>query len=579
MVVVIRTVTAILFLLFSQQVFSQDSCESFDYEVKENILQSLRDSDLKKIKLLITSLDSLCGTKMTFTQKMLRDVGWLFSSNHDFVSLPENAIETDALAENIALLPNPQRVVSFAVLAEHFILTGDFMSALAVSRKISEEDIKSLSNTDSTYIYINLSYIYIMVGFTGIAEDYAKSALEMAENPNNRLRALIAFLNTKDSLSERKKITSEIGQLVSQISANMVRSEGYAILFESALENGNYQKARDLLEKALADAKASYANRAYLGLLITKSELAIQNSNYEIADSLLSEIRRFDSEQLRVFTKARLLALEAELYEYQGDIEKALRLTKKEMSVHSLINQKINSAIIVDLITKYQLSEQQREIAALNQEKQNQEIENVQQQQLILIYTLSVIALILSLLLLFLLFWRKRKSASHFERLASYDTLTQSLNRRAIQHIAENEFNNASPLKNLVIAIADIDHFKNINDSFGHNVGDEVLKEFARRTKSIIRKSDYIGRWGGEEWLLLFPNTGLSDIEMFFSRLQAELSTLQIDKQKLNVTFSMGAVSATGYSNFTDALNAADNLLYEAKKSGRDKLIVQQGEM
>lgn len=248
------------------------------------------------------------------------------------------------------------------------------------------------------------------------------------------------------------------------------------------------------------------------------------------------------------------------------------------MSLSSEINRKLNDAVVADLLARYNSSEKEREIATLQQEKQLQKTLNSQQKQLILNYILGVATLTLLLLILFILFWRKRKSASHFEYIASYDQLTQVLNRRAINKIAEEKFK-SSTLSDFVVAIADIDFFKAINDNYGHNIGDEVLKQFALFAKSVMRKSDYLGRWGGEEWLLLFSDAKPQELRDFYSRLQKSLSALEIDNHTLKITFSMGAVSSSQYSNFADALNEADKLLYKAKNNGRNRLVTSNGEI
>ena len=563
---------------------AEEKCQFFDDKVSDRLIQYIKDSDLRAANLLVDELESICdyGNRNT-EQDVLIDIGWLFIFNHDFIYPPKEPIDLDGLADRIRLLPRRYRLISYSVLAEHYILTGDFSDVLNVTNFIENEQRSSLIKSDSNYIYINLSYIYNLVGFTKLAEDYAKKAYEHATSPIEQLRSLIVFRNLRyfhsgEEESGEEELRTEITRLLTEITSSIVRAEGYSILTEAELENADYFSAKEWLEKALTDTKKNGASRHHLNLLVTKAELAIKNSEYQEALWTLEDIHGYPLTQIRDFTKVRLFSLEAKVYQYKGDFEGALNLARAEMSLSSEINRKLNDAVVADLLARYNSLEKEREIATLQQEKQLQKTLNSQQKQLILNYILGVAILTLSLLILFILFWRKRKRASHFEYIASYDQLTQVLNRRAINKIAEEKFK-SSNLSDFVVAIADIDFFKAINDTYGHNIGDEVLKQFALCAKSVMRKSDYLGRWGGEEWLLLFSDAKPQDLRDFYSRLQKSLSALEIDNHTLKITFSMGAVSSSQYSNFADALNEADKLLYKAKNNGRNRLFISNGEI
>ena len=154
----------------------------------------------------------------------------------------------------------------------------------------------SLVNSDSNYIYINLSYIYSLVGFTKLAEDYAKKAYEHATSPIEQLRSLIVFqnlryLHSREEESGEEELRTEITRLLTEITSSIVRAEGYSILTEAELENGDYFSAKEWLEKALTDTKKNGASRHHLNLLITKAELAIKNSEYQEALSTLGKMR------------------------------------------------------------------------------------------------------------------------------------------------------------------------------------------------------------------------------------------------------------------------------------------------
>jgi diguanylate cyclase (GGDEF)-like protein/PAS domain S-box-containing protein len=156
---------------------------------------------------------------------------------------------------------------------------------------------------------------------------------------------------------------------------------------------------------------------------------------------------------------------------------------------------------------------------------------------------------------------------------ANYDGLTNLLNRRAMSEIVETQFKEASGVATLCCVLIDFDDFKMINDQYGHDAGDEVLKCFASASQKLIRSGDFIGRWGGEEFLLLLPNTHLNDAKQIAERLRGEIAKLAIMHENTNISFtaSMGvAVTSLVTPNARILVSNADHALYEAKRQGKN---------
>jgi diguanylate cyclase len=162
-------------------------------------------------------------------------------------------------------------------------------------------------------------------------------------------------------------------------------------------------------------------------------------------------------------------------------------------------------------------------------------------------------------------------------RLVREDQLTGALNRRGLDDALEREAARAERGgTSLCIALIDIDNFKKINDTHGHQVGDIVLVHLVAIIKETIRTNDLIGRYGGEEFLVLLPASRLDEAVAVMGRLQRELARKPISwgKQQLLVTFSAG-IAAHAAGEAVDALiKRADQGLYEAKRSGKDRIIV-----
>jgi two-component system cell cycle response regulator len=160
---------------------------------------------------------------------------------------------------------------------------------------------------------------------------------------------------------------------------------------------------------------------------------------------------------------------------------------------------------------------------------------------------------------------------------ATRDSLTRLWNRSSILTELGRELARAGrEARPLGVVIVDLDHFKHINDTYGHLAGDEVLREAARRMQNSIRQYDSIGRYGGEEFLILFP--GCNETESYAQadrlRRQLSLTEMSVNDSSVRVTASFGVTTALLGENWTEEelIRTADEALYVAKKSGRNRV-------
>jgi diguanylate cyclase (GGDEF)-like protein len=159
-------------------------------------------------------------------------------------------------------------------------------------------------------------------------------------------------------------------------------------------------------------------------------------------------------------------------------------------------------------------------------------------------------------------------------RLASLDGLTSLPNRRRTIELATNSLQEAAADgRPVTIALLDFDHFKQINDRCGHAAGDYALKEFARKGRELLRAEDTLGRWGGEEFLLVLPNCPLDLAYECVERLRAAAMAIELpfNEAKLHVSVSAGlATNIRSSMSLDEIVASADAALYEAKGAGRD---------
>jgi diguanylate cyclase (GGDEF)-like protein len=161
---------------------------------------------------------------------------------------------------------------------------------------------------------------------------------------------------------------------------------------------------------------------------------------------------------------------------------------------------------------------------------------------------------------------------------ASTDPLTGLLNRRALYQILTMEMERSVRYaKPLSIVIFDVDHFKSINDTHGHTVGDRVLKSISDLVGREIRQVDYLGRWGGEEFLLILPETDVISAKLLAERICCKIGQSQFENVK-HVTASFGVTIFEKRRGLDDILHAADLAMYHAKQNGRNQVFVVQEE-
>jgi two-component system cell cycle response regulator len=174
---------------------------------------------------------------------------------------------------------------------------------------------------------------------------------------------------------------------------------------------------------------------------------------------------------------------------------------------------------------------------------------------------------------------RLRDSVTQSIEMAVTDSLTGLNNRRyMMSHMATLVEQSAERSKPLTALILDIDYFKSINDTHGHDAGDEVLREFADRIRANVRGIDLCCRFGGEEFVIVMPETDLGFAYMVAERLRQRVAsepfTIGKDRQKIRVTISAGLGTLDSVNDTADTiLKRADQALYRAKKSGRNRVV------
>lgn len=168
---------------------------------------------------------------------------------------------------------------------------------------------------------------------------------------------------------------------------------------------------------------------------------------------------------------------------------------------------------------------------------------------------------------------REKAFQDRLEEMTRLDALTGVANRRALFQKLESELERAKRYGQVLsIVMLDIDHFKRVNDDYGHQMGDMVLKAVACSISSTIRDVDFVGRYGGEEFLVIMPNTPEQGAVQLAERIRSTVEALRVGDQGLRTTISGGLARNTG-EDMTAFIETADKRLYQAKESGRNRIV------
>ncbi|HYA92867.1 MAG TPA: sensor domain-containing diguanylate cyclase [Thermodesulfobacteriota bacterium] len=176
-------------------------------------------------------------------------------------------------------------------------------------------------------------------------------------------------------------------------------------------------------------------------------------------------------------------------------------------------------------------------------------------------------------------------SLKHFQRfssvknMATYDTLTGLYNRRYFEERlgveAEKSFYSGVPLS---LVMVDIDHFKKVNDTFGHTEGDEILCKISSLLKNSVRRKDTVARYGGEEFMLILPEAGLEQSFVIAERIRqsVEKTLFEVERAQVNLTLSMGISNFPSHrvKSKEELIKMADQALYDAKRGGRNRVCI-----
>jgi len=320
------------------------------------------------------------------------------------------------------------------------------------------------------------------------------------------------------------------------------------------------------------------SNNDILMLLNSNLLLAeIQTINKQF-DQALNQLKKADAQSKIIDTPGIYLFYLQQKITYfvaQEMWEEASQLTNQTITLQEKVNRKNEEKLTNELKIKFNAEFDQEKMDLLQNQNKLQKA-SIKQELTTKKYLWALIVLSLSVLLMTLYAYRnQRKIKKYLYKQSITDYLTNVANRRhIIDKLKQLHIKSISEKSSFALVMIDLDYFKTINDSYGHDIGNEVLIYFAKTAKRIMANIGEIGRIGGEEWLILLPNIS---IEVLKEKLY-ELRTAFKDSVSANIpndcilSFSSGVLISKGqYENHEIMLRNVDIAMYEAKQKGRDQ--------
>ena len=544
-----------------------------------------------------SSLASQSGeTSKGFDALRIMMSAWSSQGNDSIVE--KKALEAIGLATKLNLKP---QIVSMAnALGTAYMGAGKVEEALEVYLKAYRIAEEIHDSTQLCHTLLNLTGATVFMMNYPKALEYNDAGIALAKRIGS-LRILVNQYITRGTIMENLGRPREVVNALNE-AVQISRRIGYTRALLMTLNNLadtylNLQEYDKVIVYAQeAEALALENNNPADGAVIrvTYAQALGKLGRPREAIPLIRQSLAFFLEKGKVIETMQVRGFLAEAYEQAGLYKEALESHKLFKAESDRLRAEERSRRIAELQTRYEADKREREIALLNKDNalKSAELKRKRAQQSILLTaSLSFV------LVAFLLYRRNCTSKAtnrklkelneRFHSLSLTDNLTGLHNRRYIDSRIDQDIAQAlrtaqgNPEKILSFLIVDIDNFKRINDTEGHHSGDLVLQEFSRRLKEALRESDILARWGGEEFLVVAPDSSMEGARELALRIVETIRNrpFLLEGREFFLTCSVGYCGFPFSSenptdlDWNEVVQFADGALYEAQRAGKDRAL------
>ncbi|MCP4864474.1 MAG: GGDEF domain-containing protein [Alteromonas sp.] len=514
---------------------------------------------------------------------------------YDMASTPEPGLEYAAQAVNWANENNRPGLKAQAQSVEGLLqlTVGDYSAALEILTDVYLQATQNSQLEDmpsSGVAAYNLALVYEYQGQPELAIPYYNEAEEFYRSTNNQVElanALFGLGRAYWNLHKADKAVNYYRKSMA-ISEALGDEQGMAYTTMDLVgvqlakrEALTAEDAKDIRKNLLQAIQSFKKAENYVMQVNAMSKLAFTyrfRQEYNVALDVLDEALTIADAYKLDAAKIRLLELKASVHYRLEEYQQAFKTAIEEKKVSAEYRKRTNEEQYQQLQAEFEINKKayENELLVAQNERQQAELAVATKQQTIILLIGLVLALaFIGIALLYISIKRQHRLTL---KLAQTDELTGLYNRRQCLALLEREKQLAvRQSQSLSVAIADLDDFKHINDTHGHQVGDEVLKHVGEQVKRNFRNTDIIGRIGGEEFLFVFPAAACEEVEVALRKFMDECKVLPAALSTypdIRVTFSIGLVDAKDQESVTHTLARADNLMYQAKANGKDQVVI-----
>jgi len=404
---------------------------------------------------------------------------------------------------------------------------------------------------------------------------YYLQALELLDAKVNRATVLtiyynlgMAYYRAKDATRARRYFQQGLDMAL-EIEGPVGAAYYDLQLSKIERDEKHYSVALDRLDRALQ----AFTNRGDLPTMVfnatlTRADMLSLLGRVNESMQALESARTFLPQLNTPMWDARFHETAGHIQGRLGRYEHAYRELSEFVVAERRRTEALNRNHADELKTRFEVHQKESENVLLRAQQHE-----AAARRMTLFLALSLSVVMLGVLAFYLVYQIRR--SRRFAALAMRDELTGMPNRRSITEYARLQWAaRAAHDGKFRVAILDIDHFKRVNDDFGHDVGDAVLVAFSQACAGKLRSSDRLGRYGGEEFLLIMPGADATQVSIVFDRLQQAVQNLAVAGLPADrrLTFSMGVAEAFGGSDsLAEVIHRADEALYRAKQNGRNR--------
>lgn len=453
-------------------------------------------------------------------------------------------------------------------------------------------DANGIANTSN-----QMGLVYTRLKEFDLAKSFYQLTINQSESkiaPNTLASALreMAVINLESGEYESAKVMIEKARdIYKKENSKSNESLAVRILGNVYRAQGDDANAIDYYRKSLFIATEVGSKLYQVKALIPLGAILI-GKNTEEAISLLNNALELSAQ---MHNKSYMLYAYRELRKakkLQGNIAESLRYAEEEISLSSIIqNEKEDNKFVLEKASLYshkmeielELLREKTRLDQLKLAKKNNEIEISEQARMIAKLELTknkyantaLVSLLILCLLAILYTYRRfldsKKRNRELHYLAARDPLTNSYNRRTLFEFIDRDFTNLDLLGEYSILMVDIDHFKKINDNYGHSTGDYVISAVANTLQGCVRQNDIVARFGGEEFCIVLPGTTQEKAISIAEIMRQKIETSHFDHISVTCSFGVSSIHFNAKTSL-ELIEQADIALYKSKALGRNQV-------